>query len=376
MKSGFFIFLSAALLIWTASNIYIFNSLKHAFRVPAARKIFTAVFVFLALSFLAGRMIEKYSYSLSVIPITAGSFFIAFVLYAFLSAAAADIINWAALIFVKNKIITPHAKSIFVLSASFLFCAAGFINSFNFAVKEIKVVTDKPVPDGGFKIAYASDLHLGHMVGKFKLGFLVDKFNSWGADAVVLGGDTIDEDIEPVKRKRLNKKLAEIKSKTGTYAVLGNHEYIGGYIEAEKYLTLNGIKIIKDASVEILPGLVLAGRDDASSVRMIGKSRAPLSRMIDGSMKDKFIILIDHQPSNLKDAEMNGVDLQLSGHTHHGQMFPVNFITSLLYELSAGFASRGKTAYYVSSGFGTWGPPVRLFRRPEVVLIKVVPSGR
>jgi hypothetical protein len=103
-----------------------------------------------------------------------------------------------------------------------------------------------------------------------------------------------------------------------------------------------------------------------------GAKRKSISEIMIKPQSDKFTILIDHQPKNLEDAEKHAIDLQLSGHTHHGQMFPFNFITSAIYELSTGFMKRGNTSYYVSSGFGTWGPPVKLFRRPEIVLIRII----
>ena len=107
-----------------------------------------------------------------------------------------------------------------------------------------------------------------------------------------------------------------------------------------------------------------------------GSKRKNISEIITDSDFNKFILLVDHQPKNLIDAEKHGIDLQLSGHTHHGQMFPFNFITSAIYEVSAGFKTHGKTSYYVSSGFGTWGPPVKLFRRPEIVFIRIMPKQK
>lgn len=374
MREGFIIFFSFALLVWIGVNIYLYNSLKHFFCSDASRKIFLAVYIFLSLSFVLGRFLEKYSYTASVVPITAGSVFFAFVLYAFIGAIAIDSLNLIFKLSGRGILCSIKIKSIIVVIFSFVVCTAGFINSFNFAVRELVISTEKKIPSDGFKIAYASDLHLGHIVGKRKLSFLVDKFNEFSPDAVILGGDTIDEDIEPVRRKRLNRKLSEIKSRYGTFAILGNHEYIGGVDEAREYLIANGIKLLEDSMVELPEGIIIAGRDDLMRNSYAGAKRKSISEIMIKPQSDKFTILIDHQPKNLKDAEKNAIDLQLSGHTHHGQMFPFNYITSAIYELSTGFMKRGNTSYYVSSGFGTWGPPVRLFRRPEIVLIRIIPQ--
>ncbi|HOU83480.1 MAG TPA: metallophosphoesterase [Spirochaetota bacterium] len=374
MREGFIIFFSFALLVWIGVNIYLYNSLKHFFCSDVSRKIFLAVYIFLSLSFVLGRFLEKYSYTASVVPITAGSVFFAFVLYAFIGSAAIDLLNLIVKLSGRGILCPIKIKAVAVVIFSTAVCAAGFINSFNFAVRELVIYTEKNISADEFKIAYASDLHLGHIVGKRKLSFLVEKFNEFSPDAVILGGDTIDEDIEPVRRKRLNRKLSQIKSRYGTFAVLGNHEYIGGVDEAHEYLHSNGIMLLEDSMVALPEGIIIAGRDDLMRNSYTGSKRKSISDIITVPQSDKFTLLVDHQPKILEDAEKHKIDLQLSGHTHHGQMFPFNFVTSAIYEVSTGYMKRGKTSYYVSSGFGTWGPPVKLFRRPEIVLIRIIPK--
>ena len=244
MREGFIIFFSFALLVWIGVNIYLYNSLKHFFCSDVSRKIFLAVYIFLSLSFVLGRFLEKYSYTASVVPITAGSVFFAFVLYAFIGSAAIDLLNLIVKLSGRGILCPIKIKAVAVVIFSTAVCAAGFINSFNFAVRELVIYTEKNISADEFKIAYASDLHLGHIVGKRKLSFLVEKFNEFSPDAVILGGDTIDEDIEPVRRKRLNRKLSQIKSRYGTFAVLGNHEYIGGVDEAHEFLIRSSLPAI------------------------------------------------------------------------------------------------------------------------------------
>ena len=200
---------------------------------------------------------------------------------------------------------------------------------------------------------------------------IVERINALEPDLVLLPGDVVDEDIGPVIRNNLGETLRKIRSKFGVVAITGNHEYIGGVEPACKYLTEHGITMLRDSSITINDSLIVVGREDLSIRGFTGKTRKPLNELMAGLDKSYPIILMDHQPFHLEEAEANGVDLQLSGHTHHGQLWPFNFITKKVYELSWGYKKRGNTHYYVSCGVGTWGPPVRTGNRPEIVNFKL-----
>ena len=124
--------------------------------------------------------------------------------------------------------------------------------------------------------------------------------------------------------------LKKLRSRYGVYAVLGNHEYIGGNNElAVEYLQQAGINVLVDECLKINDQFYVVGRDDRMAGRMFGKSRIELSSLIDGIDKSLPIILLDHQPVNLEEGQRNGIDLQLSGHTHNGQFFPNTLISKL-----------------------------------------------
>jgi predicted MPP superfamily phosphohydrolase len=186
-----------------------------------------------------------------------------------------------------------------------------------------------------------------------------------------LAGDVVDEDIEPVVRLNLGEMLLSLKSKYGTYAIPGNHEYIGGAEKAFAYLTKHNVKLLRDTVVCIDTSFYLAGREDRDRGRFSGNGRKELSRLLTGLDHAKPLILLDHQPFAFQKAVDEGVDLQLSGHTHQGQMWPFNYITQAMYEIDYGYLQKGNTQFYVSSGVGTWGPPVRIGNRPEIVFIHV-----
>jgi len=182
----------------------------------------------------------------------------------------------------------------------------------------------------------------------------------------------VDGDIASVLRKNLGKHLQEIKSAMGVYAIPGNHEYIGGIQKTLPYLESINIKELRD-KVLILPnGVQVIGRDDRDN-RQMGEEnrRKTLKELMAGLDKSYPVIVMNHQPFNLEEAVDEGVDLHLSGHTHHGQLWPLNYITKAVFELSWGYLKKGNTHFYVSSGFGSWGPPVRIGNSPEVVVFNL-----
>ena len=164
--------------------------------------------------------------------------------------------------------------------------------------------------------------------------------------------------------------LQKLKAPYGVFAVTGNHEYFGGVQKSVAYIQEGNVKVLQDTAVKIDDAFYLIGRKDLTG-KSFGDLRRPLNEVMDGVDKNLPLILMDHQPFHLEEAEQNGIDLQLSGHTHHGQLFPFNLITNKVYEKSWGYLRKGETQYYVSCGVGTWGPPIRIGNRPEIVQIKV-----
>jgi predicted MPP superfamily phosphohydrolase len=181
----------------------------------------------------------------------------------------------------------------------------------------------------------------------------------------------VDEDLAPVIRNNLGDSLKKLSAPMGVFAITGNHEYIGGAESACRYLADHGIKMIRDSAVLVAESFYLIGREDRDRPRFIGKPRVPVDRLMENIDAGKPVIMLDHQPFELDRKEELGIDLTLSGHTHHGQMFPLNYLTKAIYEVSWGYKKKGNTHAYVSSGYGGWGPPVRTGNRPEIVLISL-----
>ncbi len=380
-KINLAVFFSIALSVYALINYYIFIREWEAGGFQQIwRTVYVAAFLILSLSFIAGRILERFSLSwLSSTLVLLGSFWLAAMVYFLLFAFAIDILRLMNFIvpFFPEFLRADHERtkevtSYVVVAAVTLIVLAGYINARSPVVKTLELsIAKSGRAMKSLNIAVASDIHLGTIVCKSKLEKIVERINALNPDLVLLPGDVVDEDIGPVIRNNLGETLRKIKSKYGTFAVTGNHEYIGGVEPACRYLSDHGITMLRDASVKVGESLYVVGREDISIRGFSGKTRKPLAELMAEVDKSYPVILMDHQPFRLEEAEANGVDLQLSGHTHHGQLWPFNFITKKVYELSWGYKKRGNTHYYVSCGVGTWGPPIRTGNRPEIINIKL-----
>ena len=218
--------------------------------------------------------------------------------------------------------------------------------------------TDKPLAHD-YKIVMLSDLHIGYHNPRKELARWVDLVNAEQPDFVLIAGDIIDGSMRPLIEERMAEEFRRLQAPV--YACLGNHEYFSGSAEAQQFYRDAGIRLLIDECAVIDSSIVIIGRDDRMNRR-----RKPLSTF--HLPLSTFSILLDHQPYNLDRAEKAGIDFQLSGHTHRGQVWPISWITDHIYECSWGCYQRGKTRYYVSSGIGLWGGKFRIGTQSEYVV--------
>ena len=226
--------------------------------------------------------------------------------------------------------------------------------------EELTITTPKPL-DKPLTIVMASDLHLGYHNRKAELARWVELINAEHPDAVLIAGDIIDRSLRPILQDNYAEVFHDIHAPV--YTVFGNHEYYSDIRQAERFFADAGITLLKD-SVAHFKGVDIIGRNDKMS-----KRRATVSDLATGL--DGFTILLDHQPYNLEEAEHAGIDFQFSGHTHRGQVWPISWITDLIYEKSWGHHQRGHTRYYISSGLGIWGAKVRIGTRSEYLVLHI-----
>jgi hypothetical protein len=304
-----------------------------------------------------------------------GSFWMGAVVYFLIAALAVDLIRLANAVghFLPPEVSPQTTLRIFgaVVLLVVLTLTAGAINAASPVIRTLNVPIAKQAgADKAYRIVAASDIHLGTIIGRTRLRHLVDRINGMNPDLVLLPGDIVDEDLGPVVYENLGEVLRELRARDGVFAVTGNHEYIGGVEAACKYLSDHGIVMLRDSVVRLPNGITLVGREDRTN-----RSRKTLEALLAGVDENAPLLVMDHQPFHLSEAVAGGVDLQLSGHTHHGQIWPLNYISEAVYERSWGLVQKGKTTIYVSCGFGTWGPPVRLGNRPEILDIRLTFDG-
>ena len=240
---------------------------------------------------------------------------------------------------------------------------AGNIHYHNKQRQEINLTTEKRL-ERPLKIVMLSDMHAGFHNRRAELARWVDLINGEHADLILIAGDIIDGNVRPLLAQGTAEELKRLNAPT--VACLGNHEYITGIDKSLELLAQTGITILRDDTLSVA-GVTVIGRDDRSNF-----GRKSVNALMQGLSSDTYTILLDHQPYHLEEAEQNGVDLQLSGHTHRGQVWPLNWVTKKLYECDYGQWRRGKTDYYVSSGIGIWGGKFRIGTDSEYAVINVV----
>jgi hypothetical protein len=377
----FLFFFIIVLTIYGLINFYIFirgwQAIPHA---STLRIYYPIIFWFVVLSFILGRVVEGFWFSKpSQVLIWVGSFWLGAMVYFFLIVVLLDFLrllnHWFPLfpsVITVNYVKAKQVIALVAVGVVAITVLVGYINALNPRIRTLNLnIPKKANGPKTLNLVVVSDIHLGTIVGSSRLNRIVDRINQLNPDIVILPGDIVDEDLGPVIRQNLGETLKNIKSKLGVIAVTGNHEYIGGVEKACKYLADHNVLVLRDTVLKVNDDFYIVGREDRSIKGFTGKQRKPLEELMAQVDKSYPIILLDHQPLNLSQAVVNGADLQISGHTHHGQIWPLTYITDLIYEVSCGYKKKGNTQIYVSSGAGTWGPPIRTGTIPEIVNIKL-----
>lgn len=244
----------------------------------------------------------------------------------------------------------------------------GYITAISPEETRYSIYTDKLPAGEEFTIALVSDLHTGYAVREGDIDKMVGVINSANADVTLICGDLIDGDISPVIKEETLAPLTKLRSPMGVFAVMGNHEYMeDGDRAAEVIRSIGNVVLLRDSMADV-GSFRIIGRDDLTLARL-GRTRLDISAFEPSD--SLFTIVMDHQPGAVMDAVDINADLSLSGHTHAGQIWPMNLITERIYTIDYGFSCYGSTGVVVTSGYGTWGPRIRLGTQAEVVLIDI-----
>jgi predicted MPP superfamily phosphohydrolase len=377
-----FVFLAIALSVYGLVNFYIGRRGAQALAsAPAARRVFLILFIGLALLFPVGRLLMAVARGrLTSALVEVGTFHLAVMLYGLMAVLAVDLVRLvnAFLPFLPKGLFGPGARSGPVVFAA----AAGAValtivwGAWN-ATRLRTVDLDLSVPRKAgaadrLTVVLASDLHLGALVGPSRLEKVVARIRALDPDVVLFAGDIVDESVTPEIEAKLGAIMRQLSAPLGLYAAPGNHEFYSGLETNLACLRACGITVLEDQAVRVGGAFTLVGRRDPSSLKP-GETRLAIPGILSASGLDASlpVVVIDHQPLHLEEAEAAGAALQVSGHTHDGQVFPIDLINGLIYELNWGHLRKGDTHYYVTSGAGTWGPPIRVGSRAEVVRIRL-----
>ena len=357
----FFIALLSAYLI---GNIYIFiRGAQAVSTFPWSIKILLALLYWCtALSFIGSFLLRniKLPFILSHTFHEIGTGWLVFTLYMVLCLLFFDLL----------RLFNTPFKQGFTLSIllTISLLGYGYYNFKNPQTKVINITINKTLPTytQPIKVVAVSDVHLGHGTGKKQLKQYVDHINNLHPDLILIAGDLIDNSVVPLYEQQMQEELSQLQAPLGIYMVPGNHEFISGIEKCIPFLEQTPIRLLRDTVITLPNGLQLIGRDDRSN-----RSRLPLQTLLQQTNPNKPILLLDHQPFHLNETEKAGVDFQFSGHTHHGQIWPITLVTDHLFEQSYGYRQWGDSHIYVSSGLSLWGPPFRIGTDSEFVIIQI-----
>lgn len=260
----------------------------------------------------------------------------------------------------------PHYFTGFFILSAIIISFYAVWNTQNIKIKHYHLTTTKKV---SVKVAFLSDLHISpNNMSATRLNDILSKLTDLKPDFVIMGGDIIEMRPDYFMERTLQEQMKKFTARFPVIAVVGNHEYYGGSI-AENILAMQqtGILILKDA-VRYIPekNIALIGRDDKTNPH-----RMPLSRLMENIPDSVYKIVIDHDPSSLAETMKTTADLQLSGHTHNGQLFPFNLLVKYMFLNAYGYHKLNHLDSIVSSGVGIWGPHLRIGTHNEIVVIDI-----
>lgn len=368
-KSVFFI-------VYILVNLYVgfrFSSVVQYFFPQFNTCFYWAVFIFVVFSFFIGRYKKNLLPAfLNKIVYVIGAYWLGALVYAVISSVIMGILR-ILLFFIPHYGLILNGYIVYIDLCIALIIALmliyGTYNARHTELVKYNIDIDKTAGDmKKLNVIMVSDIHMGRLMVKNRLIKMVDEIKRLKPDILILGGDIIDDDIDIDSAYDILQPLEDIDSRYGIYAVYGNHEYIGSNTKKLKEIYKKlGVNLLIDDIVLVDNKFYIAGRDDRYSEIFNQRRRKKVEEFLENVNSERLIIFIDHQPIDLDSAIKNNVDIQFSGHTHKGQIYPNNLITKKVFELDHGYLKKGKFNCIVSSGFGTWGPPIRLGSKSQIV---------
>ena len=365
-------FLLTFLFLYGGIHLYAFIKADSIFHFSVGIKILIIILlVILILAPLLVRIAEsRHLETLARVIAYAGYLWMAFIFLFFFLSVIFDAVRFAFRFFPSGIVATPLINIAFGLAVflAVVFVTYGYFDAQTIRTKKLEVATGQNLPNGKIRIVQISDVHIGLIIKEKRLQTLVGKIKEANPDILISTGDLLDGELNDVLP--LTFLFEQIKPKYGKYAVTGNHEYYAGIEKSLEFTRKAGFEVLRDEVREVA-GINIAGVDDITGRRsVIVNENSRSTKTMPAIQNGKFVLLLKHQPYANKNDKFN---LQLSGHTHGGQIFPFGLVTHLFFKNNYGYYELEKNKLlYVSRGVGTWGPPVRIFAPPEITIIDLI----
>lgn len=373
---------------WMKHCNHRFNWLR--FKVP-----FAVIYLFMALSPVIAFLLPKSAVAIVIRRIS--TYWIGIMLYSLLYVVLFDLLRLIAkhtklkntLLFSRGSVISIGSV---VVACAVATCLYGIFNARNIKVNEYSVTVNKSCgSDKHLKAVLVADLHMGYAIGVDHITNMVEKINQQDADIVIIAGDIFDNSYDGMDDPEgIKAQLKSIKSKYGVYAVYGNHDidekilmgftfdWGGKQLHSEKmtnFMKECNIKLINDESVLINDEFYLVGRRDTDKPGTEDGTRAEISELTKNLDKTKPIFVLSHEPDELQKTADAGADIDFSGHTHDGQLFPGNLTIGLFWENPCGMIKKDNMYSIVTSGVGVYGTFMRVGTDAEICSVDIDFAG-
>jgi uncharacterized protein len=360
-------------LAYIIPNIYVFLRIWFLFISKSYRLHYLIIYLlFAAIYPLSNLFHDAGPGTASGIIVLIANYILPFYLYLFLFILFFDIfllLNLLLKIIPQEKLKSSGFRKFalpVIILLSVLVVLAGIMNFNTIRTSDYHIeVPRKSAGIDHLRIAFAADFHLKEGVDVQFVKRFVKKISDINPDILLYGGDIVEGDRRNEKMTVFENLLGGIRTKYGVYGVLGNHEYYAGQ-DKGNFFNLAGITILSDTIIVIDGSFNLGGRFDSHF-----SGRKTIDELVGTAADSLPVILLDHRPTDIENVRRTAADIQLSGHTHDGQLFPINLITGNIYILSHGFKKTGNTNFFVTSGIRLWGPPVRTVGKSEIMVIDV-----
>ncbi len=365
--------------IYGGIHLYAFLKLKRGFALGLPADLILGIFMILmVVAPILVRISERHGYE----ALARGLAYIGFtwmgLLFIFISVSF--FFDIYRLLHFLARMLTRSSLENFTLSlrnfctlailCSFAAVIYGYFEALHIRTEHVTVKTSKiPKKIGLFRVVQISDVHLGLIVGKSRLKRILRKVEDARPDILVSTGDLVDGQMDDLEM--LTDMFQNIPTQYGKFAITGNHEFYAGLDRALAFTKKAGFTILRGEGLTVSDLLTVVGVDDPARKRYLPDPAASEKALLEKMPREKFTLFLKHQPV-ISSESLGRFDLQLSGHTHKGQIFPFNLVTKFYYRMHTGLSKvNGDALLYVSRGSGTWGPPVRFLSPPEVTVIDI-----